>query len=32
MEATTCIVLCMLIVAWATVKVSELYFNRNPKK
>lgn len=28
MEATTCIVLCTLILAWAAVKVSELYFNR----
>lgn len=26
MEATTCVVLCLLIVAWATVKVSGLYF------
>lgn len=28
MEATTCIVLCTLILAWAAVKISELYFGR----
>jgi flagellar biosynthesis/type III secretory pathway M-ring protein FliF/YscJ len=28
MEATTCIVLVVLILAWVTVRVCELYFRR----
>ena len=26
METTTCIVLCLLIVSWAAVRISDLYF------
>ena len=29
METTTCLVLCVLIIAWASVKISELYFRSN---